>query len=76
MPSNGAGNAVTSLITLAALRLGKNIARAASPFGIAEENSLLNKRQNVTKRRVLRAVGQLRILRRRQFALRAIEQPV
>src|ERR1019366_6101610 len=38
----------------------KSIARTAPAFSIEDENSTFDERQNVSKRRVLRALGELR----------------
>src|ERR1700688_1431638 len=55
---------------------GKRIAGAPPPCRVADEDAAFDERQNVTERRVLGALRELRVLRRRELAHQTIEQAV
>jgi hypothetical protein len=55
------------------LQWGERIARAAPPFGIANEDALIDQGEDVTMSRVLRALGDLGIFGGRELAFEAVK---
>jgi hypothetical protein len=46
------------------------------PFRVADKNAAFHQKQNVAEGRILRALGKLRIFRRRKLTLKAIKKAV